>query len=123
MPTEEDQLVFDHSRTVSWTSTGPFHPQMAKMSGREVLEAIQAGLLAPPLLARVIGFHIVAVGDGQAEFALEPRGDLENLAGAPHGGVAASLLDNALGAAVVECRQVHGQAARPTKSGMANLLG
>jgi hypothetical protein len=44
MPTEEDQLVFDHSRTVSWTSTGPFHPQMAKMSGREVLEAIQAGL-------------------------------------------------------------------------------
>jgi hypothetical protein len=69
MPTEEDQLVFDHSRTVSWTSTGPFHPQMAKMSGREVL-------LAPPLLARVIGFHIVGVGDGQAEFALEPRGDL-----------------------------------------------
>jgi len=65
MPTEEDQLVFDHSRTVSWTSTGPFHPQMAKMSGREVLEAIQAGLLAPPLLARVIGFHIVGVGDGQ----------------------------------------------------------
>jgi hypothetical protein len=49
---------------------------MAKMSGREVLEAIQAGLLAPPLLARVIGFHIVGVGDGQAEFALEPRGDL-----------------------------------------------
>ena len=47
MPTEEDQLVFDHSRTVSWTSTGPFHPQMAKMSGREVLEAIQAVLLAP----------------------------------------------------------------------------
>ena len=100
MPTEDDRLVFDQSRTVSWASTVPFHPQMAKMSGREVLEAIQAGLLAPPPLARVIGYHIVAVGDGQAEFALEPRGDLENLAGALHGGVAASLLDNALGAAV-----------------------
>jgi uncharacterized protein (TIGR00369 family) len=73
---------------------------MAKMWGREVLEAIQAGLLAPPPLARVIGFHIVAVGDGQAEFTLEPRGDLENPAGALHGGGAASLLDNALGAAV-----------------------
>jgi len=59
----------------------------------------------------------------RAGISLEPRGDLENLAGALHGGVAASLLDNALGAAVVECRQVHGQAARPTKSGMANLLG
>ena len=100
MPTEDDRLVFDHSRTVSWASTAPFHPRMTKMSGREVLEAIQAGLLAPPPLARVIGFHIVAVGDGQVEFALEPRADLENLAGALHGGVAASLLDNALGAAV-----------------------
>ncbi|HWZ07733.1 MAG TPA: PaaI family thioesterase [Bradyrhizobium sp.] len=100
MQTEDDRVVFDQSRTVSWTSTVPFHPRMAKMSGREVLEAIRAGLLAPPPLARVIGFHIVAVGDGQAEFALEPRGDLENLAGALHGGVAASLLDNALGAAV-----------------------
>jgi hypothetical protein len=33
---------------------------MAKMSGREVLEAVQAGLLAPPPLARAIGFHIRA---------------------------------------------------------------
>jgi uncharacterized protein (TIGR00369 family) len=100
MPTEDDRLVFDQSRTMSWTSTVPFRPRMAKMSGREVLEAIRAGQLAPPPLARVIGFHIVSVGDGQAEFTLEPRGDLENLAGGLHGGVAASLLDNALGAAV-----------------------
>jgi len=101
MPTEDDRLAFDRSRTVSWASTVPFHRRMAKMSGREVLEAIQAGLLAPPPLARVIGFHIVAVGDGRAEFALEPRGDLENLAGGLHGGVAASLLDNTMGAAVL----------------------
>jgi uncharacterized protein (TIGR00369 family) len=100
MSTEGDRPVFDQSRTVSWASMAPFRPRMAKMSGRGVLEAIQAGVLAPPPLGRVIGFHIVAVGDGQAEFALEPRGDLENLAGALHGGVAASLLDNALGAAV-----------------------
>ena len=100
MPTEDERLIFDQSRTVSWASTAPFHPRMAKMSGREVLEVIRAGLLAPPPLARLIGFHIVAVEDGLAEFALEPRGDLENLAGALHGGVAASLLDNALGAAV-----------------------
>ena len=100
MPTEDEPLIFDQFRTVSWASTAPFQLRMARMSGREMLEAIQAGLLAPPPLARVIGFHIVAVGDGQAEFALDPRGDLENLAGALHGGVAASLLDNALGAAV-----------------------
>ena len=101
MPTEVDRPVFDQSRTMSWASMAAFHPRMAKMSGRDVLEAIQAGRLAPPPLARVIGFHIVEVGDGQVEFALEPRGDLENLAGALHGGVAASLLDNALGAAVL----------------------
>jgi hypothetical protein len=53
-------LLFDQSRTVSWASAVPFHPRMAKMSGREVLEAVQAGLLAPPPLARAIGFHIRA---------------------------------------------------------------
>jgi uncharacterized protein (TIGR00369 family) len=95
MPTEDERLIFDQSRTVSQAS-----PRMAKMSGREVIEAIRAGLLAPPPLARLIGFQITAIADGQVEFALEPREDLENLAGALHGGVAASLLDNALGAAV-----------------------
>jgi len=54
MPTEDERLIFDQSRTVSWASTAPFHPRMAKMSGREVLEAIQAGLLAPPPVARLI---------------------------------------------------------------------
>jgi uncharacterized protein (TIGR00369 family) len=95
MPTEDERLIFDQSRTVSQAS-----PRMAKMSGREVIEAIRAGLLAPPPLARLMGFQIAAIADGQVEFALEPREDLENLAGALHGGVAASLLDNALGAAV-----------------------
>ena len=72
---------------------------MAAMSGREVLKAL-GGTLGPSAHGAADRFHVVAVGDGQAEFALEPRGDLENLAGALHGGVAASLLDNALGAAV-----------------------
>ena len=54
MQTEDDRVVFDQSRTVSWTSTVPFHPRMAKMSGREVLEAIRAGLLAPPPLAPLV---------------------------------------------------------------------
>jgi hypothetical protein len=94
MPTEDDRVVFDQSRTVTWALTAPFYPRMA-MFRREVLEAIRAGLLAPPPLARVICLHIVAVGDGQAEFTLEPRGDLENLAGA----FTEALLDNTSGAA------------------------
>jgi hypothetical protein len=80
MPTEDERLIFDQSRTVSQAS-----PRMAKMSGREVIEAIRAGLLVPPPLARLIGFQIAAIADGQVEFALEPREDLENLAGALHG--------------------------------------
>jgi uncharacterized protein (TIGR00369 family) len=100
MPIQESPLTFDQTRAVSWATMAPFHQKMAAMSGREVLESIREGRLAPQPMARLIGFHVVAVGDGQAEFALEPRGDLENLAGALHGGVAASLLDNALGAAV-----------------------
>ena len=74
MPTEDERLIFDQPRTVSWPSTVPFRPRMAKMSGREVLEAIQAGLLAPPPMARLIGFHIVAVGDGLADRHVATRG-------------------------------------------------
>ena len=52
-----------------------FHQKMAAMSGREVLESIREGRLATHGAADWIS-RLVAVGDGQVEFALEPRGDL-----------------------------------------------
>ncbi len=93
-------LQFDRVREVSWAETAPFRPVMAAMSGREVLEAIRDGRIAPPPIARLLGFSIGEIGDGEIEFTLEPREDLENLASMLHGGVAATLLDNALGAAI-----------------------
>lgn len=93
-------LQFDRVREVSWTATAPFWPAMAAMSGREGLEAIRDGRVAPPPIARLLGFSIGEIGDGEIEFTLTPREDLENLANMVHGGVAATLLDNALGAAI-----------------------
>ena len=95
-----DTVAFDRVREVSWAATAPFWPAMAGMSGREVLEAIRDGRIAPPPIAQLIGFAIGEIEDGEIEFTLTPREDLENLAGMLHGGVAATLLDNALGAAI-----------------------
>jgi uncharacterized protein (TIGR00369 family) len=98
--TAKKSLIMDQTRTVDWASTGPFQPEMATLSGREVLERVKAGRFAPPPMARVIGFDLEMLGEGEVVLVMEPREDLENLAGALHGGVAATLLDNVFGAAV-----------------------
>ncbi|WP_374470006.1 PaaI family thioesterase [Phenylobacterium sp.] len=88
------------TRTIEWASPQPFRAELAGLSGLQMLEGIKAGRLPPPPMARVVGFAIGEVEPGRVVFELEPREDLENLAGMLHGGVAATLLDNALGAAV-----------------------
>jgi len=88
------------SRTVEWLDPAGARQAMGELPGAEILRRIKAGELPAPPMARVIGFSVGEIGDGRVTFELEPREDLENLAGMLHGGVAATLLDNALGAAV-----------------------
>jgi len=70
------------------------------MGGLEHLEAIRDGRFPGPPIAELLGFELVEVGHGRATFAVEPGEQHYNPIGVVHGGIAATLLDSAMGCAV-----------------------
>jgi uncharacterized protein (TIGR00369 family) len=70
------------------------------MSGLEHLEAIRDGRFPPPPIAELLGFELAEVGHGRATFAVVPGVQHYNTIGVVHGGLAATLLDSAMGCAV-----------------------
>ena len=76
------------------------HARPLDMSGLEHLEAIRDGAIPPPPIAELMGFDLVEVGRGRATFAVEPGEKHYNPIGVVHGGLAATLLDSAMGCAV-----------------------
>lgn len=70
------------------------------MRGLEYLQALQAGELPPPPISVLIGMVIMEVSEGRVVFTAEPAEYHYNPLGAVHGGIAATLLDSAMGCAV-----------------------
>jgi uncharacterized protein (TIGR00369 family) len=70
------------------------------LSGLEHLEAIREGRLSSPPIAETMGIDIVEVGHGRATFEAHPGEQHYNPIGTVHGGLAATLLDSAMGCAV-----------------------
>jgi uncharacterized protein (TIGR00369 family) len=70
------------------------------MTGLETMHAIVAGDMPAPPIAELVGFDLVEVGEGRASFALDPAERHYNPLGTFHGGIAATLLDSAMGVAV-----------------------
>ena len=70
------------------------------MTGLELLRAIAAGEIPGPPIAELMGFERVAVEDGRVVFACVPGAQHYNPIGVVHGGLAATLLDSAMGCAV-----------------------
>ena len=66
----------------------------------EFLKKIAAGELPPPPIAALMNFELVELSEGQAIFAVEPKEYHYNPIGVVHGGLAATLLDSAMGCAV-----------------------
>lgn len=88
------------TRTISWedpTTTAKFGQTM---SGLEYLRAIQAGKVPPAPIAVLLGMWIEELSEGRVVFALEPAEYHYNPIGVVHGGLAATLLDSALGCAI-----------------------
>ena len=69
-------------------------------SGLEHMRAIAAGDVAPPPIAGLLGMSLVEVEEGRATFALIPAEQHYNPIGVVHGGIAATILDSAMGCAV-----------------------
>jgi len=72
---------------------------VARMSGREILEAIICGRLPQPPIGQTLGFRLVQVGEGEAVFEGEPGPHVLNPTGVVHGGWALTLIDSAAGCA------------------------
>ena len=66
----------------------------------EFLQKIVAGELPPPPIGALMNFRIAELREGFAVFTVEPAEYHYNPIGVVHGGVAATLLDSAMGCAV-----------------------
>jgi uncharacterized protein (TIGR00369 family) len=88
------------TRTVTWEDPLIGARAGASLSGIEYLRAIAQGKLPAPPIALLLGFDIEEVEEGRVVFAAEPGEHHYNPIGVVHGGLAATLLDSAMGCAV-----------------------
>jgi uncharacterized protein (TIGR00369 family) len=90
----------ERNLSISWEDPVEGAARAAGMSGLEALRAMMAGELPPPPIALLLGMGPVEVDAGRVIFAAEPDERHYNPIGLVHGGLAATLLDSAMGCAV-----------------------
>ena len=74
--------------------------QRRALSGLEYMRQLMTGQREPSGMARLMNMRLVEVEEGRAVFAVEPDERHYNGLGIAHGGLAATLLDSALGCAI-----------------------
>ncbi len=88
------------SRTIEWEDPLETFGAATGMSGMQYLEAIRDGALPPPPIAALMGMSGVEVAEGRVVFGVLPEEYHYNPIGLVHGGLAATMLDSAMGCAV-----------------------
>jgi uncharacterized protein (TIGR00369 family) len=96
----EDTNQVARNRTYTWEDPMPSAEAGRNMSGIEYLRAIRDGRIPAPPFALTLDMRLVEVEEGHALFACEPAEYHYNPIGVVHGGLAATLLDSAMGCAV-----------------------
>jgi uncharacterized protein (TIGR00369 family) len=86
--------------TITWDDPAELAARSREMAGIEFLAAIRDGALPPAPIQMLLGFALVEVGEGEITFASTPGEQHFNPIGVVHAGLAATLLDSAMGAAV-----------------------
>ncbi|WP_330267100.1 PaaI family thioesterase [Streptomyces griseorubiginosus] len=87
-------------RAYTWQDPRPTAEAIGRMSGLEVLHGIGRGTLPTPPAMDTLAIEPAEIEPGRTVFELTPAGWHYNALGTVHGGVLATLADNALGAAV-----------------------
>ena len=103
----------ERTRTITWEDPRPAARAAREMSGLARLRAMAAGELPGAPFGAVIGMRLLEVREGEVVFALTPGEEHYNPMGTVHGGVAATMLDSAMGCAVLS--------ALPAGSGFTTL--
>jgi uncharacterized protein (TIGR00369 family) len=88
------------TRTVTWEDPRALAEAARGLSGLEYLRKIVAGELPRPPFSALLNFGLAELGEGRAVFTTEPAEYHYNPIGVVHGGLAATLLDSAMGCAV-----------------------
>ena len=88
------------TRTFSWEDPRALAEAGRGLSGLEFLRRVVAGELPRPPIAALMNFSVAEVSEGRAVFTAEPAEYHYNPIGVVHGGLAATLLDSAMGCAV-----------------------
>lgn len=70
------------------------------MDGMTLFKEMLAGRLPAPPITRAMGIELVEASEGRAVFAYSPTFEHYNPLGSVHGGVAATLLDSAMGCCI-----------------------
>lgn len=88
------------TRTFSWDDPAAVEANMRRLSGLEFLHGMATGALPPPPMAQLMNIRLTHVEAGRIIFEGIPEEYHYNLLGIVHGGMAATLLDSALGCCV-----------------------
>ena len=91
----------ERSRTFTWDDPMTIAGRARELSGLEFLQTMIDGEIPQPPIARMFGFTIDEVGEGRAVFSGMPAEYHYNPIGVVHAGLALTLLDSALGCAVM----------------------
>jgi uncharacterized protein (TIGR00369 family) len=88
------------SRTIRWSDPLESAERLEGLSGLEAMRALADGTVPPPPIAVLLGFRLVEVDEGRAVFTGVADEFHYNPIGVVHGGLAATLLDSAMGCSV-----------------------
>jgi len=91
------------TRTFSWSDPVEVHQNLRRLSGLEFLRKVATGELPPPPMAQLMNISLSEVEFGRVVFEGTPEEYHYNPLGVVHGGMAATLLDSALGCCVNSC--------------------
>jgi uncharacterized protein (TIGR00369 family) len=90
----------ERTLTISWEDPRALAEAGRALSGLEYLQKLVTGALPRPPMNALMNFDLVELSEGHAVFAVEPAEYHYNPIGVVHGGLAATLLDSAMGCAV-----------------------
>jgi uncharacterized protein (TIGR00369 family) len=91
----------DRSRSYTWDDPLELIAGAAGLTGLEAMQKMVAGELPQAPIGRTLGFALVEVEHGRAVFEGEPAEFHYNPIGTVHAGLAATLLDSAMGCALL----------------------
>lgn len=95
-----DTTPTTRERTINWEDPAPLLERAAGMTGLQYMQAMAAGEIPPPPIAKLMGFELVEIREGLASLSVVPQEWHYNPIGMVHGGLAATILDTVVGISV-----------------------